>query len=84
MFGRVLVAAITGLLVWKYREPISEYVRGNAGPARETADRLLRTVQERSEAFLDQAKGQISSRLESTRERVRGGTLVPGDGGPTG
>ena len=84
MFGRVLVAAITGLLVWKYREPIGEYVRGNAGPARETADRLLRTVQERSETFLDQAKEQISSRLESTRERVRGGAPVPDAGRPTG
>ena len=84
MLGRVLVAAITGLLVWKYREPITEYVRGNAGPARETADRVLRTVQERSEMLLDQAKEQISSRLESTRERVRGDALVPGDGRPTG
>lgn len=84
MFGRVLVAAITGLLVWKYRQPITEYVRGNAGPARETADRVLRIVQQRSEALLDQAKEQISSGLESTRERVRGGALVPGDGRPTG
>jgi len=25
MFGRLLIAAITGLVVWKYREPITEY-----------------------------------------------------------
>jgi hypothetical protein len=84
MFGRLLIAAITGLVVWKYREPITEYVRGNAGPARETVDELLRTVQGRSESFLDQAKERISSRLESTRDKVRGGALEPGRGTPTG
>ena len=45
---------------------------------------LLRAVQGRSESFLDQAKERISSRLESTRDKVRGGALEPGRGTPTG
>jgi 2',3'-cyclic-nucleotide 2'-phosphodiesterase (5'-nucleotidase family) len=73
MLGRLLVAAITGVVVWKYRDSLREYVKGNAGPAREKVDGLLRTVQEKSETLLDQAKGQLSSRLESAREKVRAG-----------
>jgi hypothetical protein len=71
MLGRILVAAITGLMVWKYRDALRDYVKGNQGPAREKVDGLLRTVQEKSEILLDQAKEQISSRLESAREKVR-------------
>lgn len=71
MLGRFLVAAITGLVVWTYRDPLREYAKGNSGPAREKVDGLLRTVQTTSEALLDQAKEQLSSRLGSARERVR-------------
>jgi len=53
-------------------------VKGNAGPAREKVDGLLRTVQQTSEALLDQAKEQISSRLESAREKVRAGASEAG------
>ena len=46
MLGGFLVGAITGgLVVWKYRDSLSEYVKGNAGPAHEKMDGLLRTVQ---------------------------------------
>ena len=75
MLGRVLIAAITGIVVWKYRDSIREYARGNAGPARETVDGLLQTVQEKSETLLDRAKEQISSRLDTAREKVRAGGL---------
>jgi hypothetical protein len=34
MLGRLLVVAIAGLAAWKYRDSLSEYVRGNTGPAR--------------------------------------------------
>lgn len=70
MLGRVLVAAIAGMVMWKYRDSIREYARGNAGPAREKVDGLLRTVQETSETLLDQAKQQLSARIGSARERV--------------
>ena len=73
MLGRLLVLGITGLVAWKYRDSIREYVNGNAGPAREKVDGLLGTIQQTSETFLDQAKKELSSRLESARERVRGG-----------
>jgi hypothetical protein len=70
MLGGFLVGAITGgLVVWKYRDFLREYVNGNAGPAREKVDGLLRTVQQKSETLLDQAKEQLSSRLESTQRR---------------
>jgi gas vesicle protein len=82
MLGGFLVGAITGgLVVWKYRDSLSEYVKGNAGPAREKVDGLLRTVQQTSETLLDQAKEQISSRLESAREKVHAGEA--GRGRPT-
>ena len=83
MLGQLLVAAITGLIVWKYRDSLSEYVKGSAGPAREKVDGLLRTVQQTSETLLDQAKEQITSRLESAREKVRAGTAEAGRGRPT-
>ena len=70
MLGRVLVAAIAGVVMWKYRDSLREYAKGNAGPAREKVDGLLRTVQQTSETLLDQAKQQLSARLGSARERV--------------
>ncbi|HUP35600.1 MAG TPA: YtxH domain-containing protein [Candidatus Limnocylindria bacterium] len=74
MLGGFLVGAIAGgVVVWKYRDALREYLKGNAGPARDKVDGLLRTVQERSETLLDQAKEQVASRLERTRERVRAG-----------
>jgi hypothetical protein len=78
MLGRFLVAAITGLVVWKYRDSLREYVKGNEGPARERVDGLLRTMQQRSETLLDQAKEQLSSRLGSAREKVRAGAWDTG------
>lgn len=83
MLGQLLVVAITGLVVWKYRDSLSEYVKGNAGPAREKVDGLLRTVQQTSETLLDQAKEQISLRLESAREKVRAGAAEADRGRPT-
>jgi hypothetical protein len=78
MLGRLLVVAMTGLVVWKYRDSLREYVKGNEGPAREKVDGLLRTVQQRSETLLDQAKEQVSSRLESVRGKVRAGAFEAG------
>jgi hypothetical protein len=69
----VLVLAIAGVVAWKYRDSLSEYVKGNTGPAREKVDELLRTAQQRSETLLDQAKEQISSRLESARGKINAG-----------
>jgi hypothetical protein len=84
MLGGFLVGAITGgLVVWKYRDSFREYVKGNAGPAREKVDGLLRTVQQKSETLLDQTKEQLSSRLESTREKVRAGAPEAGRERPT-
>jgi hypothetical protein len=83
MLGQILVVAIAGLVVWKYRDSLSEYVKSNAGPAREKVDGLLRTVQQTSETLLDQAKVQVSSRLESAREKVRAGVSEAGRGRPT-
>jgi hypothetical protein len=78
MIGRFLLAAIAGLVVWKYRDSLREYVKSNEGPAREKVDGLLQTVQLRSETLLDQAKEQLSSRLGSVREKVRAGALGVG------
>lgn len=72
MLGRFLVVAITGLVLWKYRDSLREYAKGNSGPARDQVDGLLRTVQQTSETLLDQAKEQLSSRLGRARERVGG------------
>lgn len=73
MLGRLLVVAVTGLVAWKYRDSLIEYVKGNAGPAREKVDGLLMTAQQRSEALLDRAKEQVSSRIESAREKLSAG-----------
>ena len=84
MLGGILVGAIAGgWVVWKYRDSLRDYVKGNAGPAREKVDGLLRTVQQTSETLLDQAKKGVSSRIESTRERVREGVSEAGRGRPT-
>jgi len=79
----VLVLAIAGVVAWKYRDSLSEYVKGNTGPAREKVDGLLRTAQQRSETLLDQAKEQISSRLESAREKINAGASEANRGRPT-
>ena len=73
MLGRLLVATITGMVVWKYRDSLSEYVKGNSGPAREKIDGLLMTAQQRSETLLDRAKEQISSGLGSARDKLNAG-----------
>ena len=78
MLGRLLVAAIAGVVAWKYRDSIREYAQGNAGPAREKLDGILGTMKDRSETLLDQAKEQISTRLDTAREKLRGGALGPG------
>jgi hypothetical protein len=70
MLGRLLVATIAGMVAWKYRDSLSEYVKGNAGPAREKADGLLLTAQQKSETLLDRAKDRISSRIEGAREKL--------------
>lgn len=75
MLGRVLLAAIAGMVVWKYRNPLREYAKGNDGPAREKLDEILRTVQERSESVLDKTKEHISTRLDTARGKLRGGGL---------
>ena len=31
MLGRLLVATVTGLVAWKYRDALTEYMKGNAG-----------------------------------------------------
>jgi hypothetical protein len=82
MLGGFIVGAIAGgVMVWKYRDSLRDYLKDNAGPTRDRVDGLLQTVQQRSETLLDQAKEQLSSRLERTREKVRTGT---GSGRPTG
>jgi hypothetical protein len=83
MLGRVLVAAIAGLLAWKYRDSLSEYMKGNTGPAREKVDGVLRTVQQTSESLLDHAKEHISSGLGPAREKIRAGALATDRGLPT-
>ena len=83
MLGRLLVVTIAGLAAWKYRDSLTEYLKGNTGPAREKVDGLLLTAQERSEILLDRAKSQISSRLESAREKLRDGASEADRGRPT-
>jgi hypothetical protein len=83
MLGLLVGAIAGGLVVWKYRDSLREYVRGNAGPARERVDGMLRTVQQTSETLLDQAKEQVSTRLESAREKVRAGASEAGRARPT-
>jgi hypothetical protein len=83
MLGLLVGAIAGGLVVWKYRDSLREYVKGNAGPTRERVDGMLRTVQQTSETLLDQAKEQVSSRLESAREKVRAGASEAGGARPT-
>ena len=80
MLGLVVGAIVGGVVVWKYRDFIGEYMKGNAGPTREKVDGILGTVQQKSETLLDRAKVQVSSRLEKAREKVRGRSEA---GGPT-
>jgi hypothetical protein len=83
MLGLLVGAIAGGLVVWKYRDSLSAYVKGNAGPTRDKVDGLLRTVQQTSESFLDRTKEQVSSGLERTREKVRAGAPVIDRGIPT-
>jgi hypothetical protein len=78
MLGRLLVGAIAAGMAWKYRDSLREYVKGNAGPAREQIDRLVRTVQDKSRGLFDPAKSPGSSRTESTREKVPAGVSEEG------
>ena len=80
MLGGVLIVAIAGLVAWKYRDSIAEYVKGNTAPAKEKIDELLRTAQQKSETLLDHAKDQISSGLEGAREKLNAG-VPKADGG---
>ena len=79
----VLVVALAGFVAWKYRHPLSEYLKGNTGPAREKVDELLRTAQERSETLLDQTKEQVSSRLGKAREKINARGPEPSRARPT-
>lgn len=83
MLGRLLVVTMAGLVAWKYRDSLSEYVKGNTGPAREKIDGLLLTAQQRSETLLDRAKSQISARLEGAREKLKAGASEADRGRPT-
>jgi hypothetical protein len=83
MLGLLVGAIAGGLVVWKYRDSINEYLKGSAGPARDKVDGMLRTVQQTSETLLDKAKEQVSSRLERTREKVRAGASEEDRGRPT-
>jgi len=83
MLGRYLVAGIAALVVWKYRDSLGEYLKGNVGPAREKVDELLGAAQQTSEALLDRAKEQVSSRIASARDRVRAGGWAVDLGRPT-
>jgi gas vesicle protein len=73
LLGLLVGAIAGGLVVWKYRDVIGQYTKGNAGSAREKVDGILGTVQRKSETLLDRAKVQVSSRLENAREKVRAG-----------
>ena len=73
MLGRLVVAAIAGMVVWKYRDSLREYVKGNQGPAKEKLADLLQTVQQQSETLLDRTKEQISTRLDTAQDRLRRG-----------
>jgi hypothetical protein len=83
MLGFFVGAIAGGLLVWKYRDSLQQYVKGNAGPTRDKVDELLRSVQQTSETFLDRAKAQVTSGLERTREKVRAGAAEVDRGRPT-
>jgi F0F1-type ATP synthase membrane subunit b/b' len=71
MKGFALGAVVGGIAMWVWRDSIREYVQKSAEPARSQADRVLRTVQQKSEGLLDSAKEQIASTLETARDRIR-------------
>ncbi len=83
MLGILIGAIAGGLLVWKYRDSLNDYLKGGAGPTRDKVDKLLRTVQQTSETFLDKAKAQVTSGLERTRDKVRAGAAEIDRGRPT-
>ena len=64
-----LAVGVVAAIVW--HDSIQEYVKDSLGPARAKADNALRTMQEKSEGLLDGAKEQISSTLETARDRIR-------------
>lgn len=79
----MLVLATAGLVAWKYRDSLREYWRGNADPAREKVDELLKTAQVKSETLLDAAKERISSGLGSAREKIHRPSAEPNREQPT-
>ena len=78
MLGRLLVGALAAGVAWKYRDSLREYVKGNAGPAREQVDRVLRTVQDKSRDLFDPEESPRSARIENTREKVPAGAAAEG------
>ena len=79
----VLVLAVAGVVAWKYRDSLGEYLKGNAEPTREKVDDLLRTPQEKSETFMDSAKGRISSGFGSARQKIHRPATEPNRESPT-
>jgi len=71
MLGFLVGVIAGGLAVWKYRDSLEGYVRGNTTPVRDKVDGLLRTAQEKSETLIDTAKERLSSGIESARQKVR-------------
>ena len=82
MLGGLLVVTVAGLVAWKYRDALSEYVKDNTGPARERVDGRLRTAQQKSETARP-SEGAISSRLEGAREKLNAGMSKTDRGRPT-
>lgn len=80
MLGGLLVVTVAGFVAWKYRDALTQYVKGNTGPAREKADELLSTAKQKSETLLDQAKEHIASSLEGAREKLNAGVSKKNDG----
>lgn len=81
MLGRLLLLTVGGMVAWKYRDTIRDYVKGNMGP--DKVDGVLRSVQETSENLFDRAKQEVSSRLGTARDRVRAGAWEATPGRPT-
>ena len=73
MLGGLIVLTAAGFIAWKYRDSLTQYVKGNTGPAREKVDELLWAAQQKSETLLDQAKGKIASGLGGAREKLNTG-----------
>jgi F0F1-type ATP synthase membrane subunit b/b' len=82
MKGFALGVVVGGIAMWVWRDSIREYVQNSAAPARSKADRVLRTVQQKSEGLLDSAKEQIASTLETARDRIRPVGSADTRGGP--